>query len=239
MDDIQPAQRQAIEDALNEVEGAPNARYISKAQAWTEFTAWYPESSQLLDGLGPESLPASFSLKLPADARSEAALAALKPRLASLPGIEEVEYGARWRQGFRRFLQGIRLVGLVGGGLLGLGMLLIMANTTRLALYAHLQDIEIMQLVGATDRFIGGPFVLTGIIQGLLSGLIGLGVLALLHHTLLGSLSALLADTLGLYTWRFLPWFVMLGMVIGSLAVGYVGSLFTLKRMLRILRTAS
>ena len=132
-------------------------------------------------------------------------MAALKPRLASLPGIEEVEYGARWRQGFRRFLHGIRLVGLVGGGLLGLGMLLIMANTTRLALYAHLQDIEIMQLVGATDRFIGGPFVLTGIIQGLLSGLIGLGVLALLHHTLLGSLSVLLADTLGLHTWRFCP----------------------------------
>ena len=238
-DDIQPAQRQAIEEALNEVEGAPAARYISKSQAWTEFTSWYPEASRLLDGLGPESLPASFRLKLPADAQSEAALTALKLRLGRLPGIDEVEYGARWRKGFRQLLRGMRLVGLIGGVLLGLGMLLIMANTTRLALYAHLQDIEIMQLVGATDRFIGGPFVLTGMLQGLFSGLLGLGALALLHHSLLGSLSALLADTIGLYAWRFLPWFIVLSMVVGSLVVGYVGSLLTLKRMLRILRTAS
>jgi hypothetical protein len=55
----------------------------------------------------------------------------------------------------------------------------------------------------------------------------------------LGSLSALIADTLGLYTLRFLPWSVVLGMTVGSLVVGYLGSALTLHRMLRILRTAS
>jgi cell division protein FtsX len=238
-DDIQPAQRQAVEDVLNQVAPAQSVRYISQAQAWQDFVSWYPESPQLLEGLGPESLPASLILQLPADARSDVTLTTLQQRLARLPGIDEVEYGAQWREGFRKLLRGIRFVSLVGGVMLGLGMVLIMANTTRLALYTHLPDIEIMQLVGATDRFIGCPFVLTGMIQGLLSALFGLGILLGIYQTVMGSLSTLLADTIGLYTLRFLPWSVVLGMAVGSLVVGYLGSALTLKRMLRILRTAS
>ncbi len=238
-DRIQPAQRQAIEDALHDVAPAEAVRYISKAQAWKDFTSWYPESHQLLEGLGPESLPASLVLPLPADARSDAALMAIQQRLARLPGIDEVEYGAQWRAGFRKLLRGIRLVSLIGGGLLGLGMIMIMANTTRLALYTHLQDIEIMQLVGATDRFIGWPFLLTGMIQGLLGGLFGLGLLLGMYQTVLSSLNALLSDTLGFHTLRFLPWSAIIGITAGSLVVGYLGSAFTLNRMLRILRVAS
>jgi cell division protein FtsX len=76
-------------------------------------------------------------------------------------------------------------------------------------------------------------------IQGLLSALFGLGILLGIYQTVMGSLSTLLTDTIGLYTLRFLPWSVVLGMTVGSLVVGYLGSALTLKRMLRILRTAS
>jgi cell division transport system permease protein len=238
-DDIQPGQRQAIEDVLSQVAPAQAVRYISKAQAWEDFASWYPKSTQLLEGLGPESLPASLMLKLPADSQSDAALVTLQQRLARLPGIDEVEYGAQWREGFRKLLQVARLGRLIGGGVLGLGMILIMANTTRLALYTHLPDIEIMQLVGATDGFISYPFVLTGMIQGLLSAVVGLGILACVYQTMLGSLSTLIVDTSGLYTLRFLPWSAVLSMIVGSLVVGYLGSALTLHRMLRILRTAS
>jgi cell division transport system permease protein len=238
-DDIQPGQRQAIEDVLSQVAPVQAVRYISKAQAWEDFASWYPTSTRLLEGLGPESLPASLMLNLPADTQSDAALATLQQRLARLPGIDEVEYGAQWREGFRKLLQVVRLGSLIGGGMLGLGMILIMANTTRLALYTHLPDIEIMQLVGATDGFISYPFVLAGMIQGLLSAVVGLGLLWFVYQTVLGSLSTLIADTLGLYTLRFLPWSVVLGMIVGSFVVGYLGSALTLQLMLRILRTAS
>lgn len=238
-DRIQPAQRQAIETALHEVPKAEAIRYISKAQAWEDFASWYPESRQLLEGLGPASLPASLVLRLPADAQSDAALSSLQQRLARLPGIDEVEYDAQWRASFRMLLRGVRLASLVGGGLLGLGMLIMMANTTRLALYTRLHDIEIMQLVGATERFISWPFLLTGMIQSLLGALFGLSLLLVMHQTVLGSLSALLSDTLGVHALRFLPWSVVIGIAVGSLAVGFLGSAFTLNRMLRILRVTS
>ncbi len=238
-DDIELEQRQAIEHVLHNVADTDAVRYISKAQAWEDFASWYPESRQLLEGLGPTSLPASLVLQLPVDARSDATLAILRQRLARLPGIDEVEYGAQWRDRFHVLLRGLRLVSLIGGGLLGLGMILIMANTTRLALYTHLHDIEIMQLVGATDRFIGWPFVLTGMIQGLFSGLFGLGILLALYHIVLRSLNVLLADTLSVLTLRFLPSSVVLGLILGSVVVGYLGSALTLHRMLRILRMAA
>lgn len=238
-DRVQPEQRQAIEDVLHDVAHAEAVRYISKAQAWEDFTSWYPESRQILEGFGPESLPASLVLQLPADAQSDATLRSLQQRLARLPGIDEVEYGAQWRDGFRMFLRGIRLVSLVGGGLLALGMIIIIANTTRLALYIHLHDIEIMQLVGATDRFIGWPFLLTGMIQGVLGALVGLGLLLGVYQTVLESFNALLSETLGVHVLRFLPCSVVLGLTVGSLAVGYLGSAWTLNRMLRALRVAS
>jgi cell division transport system permease protein len=238
-DDIQPSQRQAIEDVLKHAAQGQAVRYISKAQAWEDFASWYPDSHQLLEGLGPASLPASLILPLPEDAHSEAMLMTLQQRLAHLPGIDEVEYGAKWREGFRKLLRGVWYVCLVGGGLLGLGMILIMANTTRLALYTHLHDIEIMQLVGATDRFIGWPFVLTGMIQGLLSALFGLGILLGIYQIVRNSLSPLLTDILGSHTLHFLPWSVVLGIVISSFAVGYLGSTLTLHRMLRLLRVTS
>ncbi len=238
-DQIQPDQRQAIEAVLHDVPKAEAIRYVSKAQAWEDFVAWYPESGQLLEGLAADALPASLVLKLPADAQSDVALSALQQRLARLPGIDEVEYDAQWRASFRMLLRGVRLVSLIGGGLLGLGMLIIMANTTRLTLYTRLHDIEIMQLVGATERFISWPFLLTGIIQGLLGACFGLGLLWAMHQTVLGAFHKWLSETLSMHDLLFLPGSAVLGIVGGSLAVGFLGSAFTLNRMLRILRVTS
>ncbi len=238
-DRIQPAQRRAIEAILHDVAKADDVRYVSKAQAWEDFASWYPQSHQLLEGLGPESLPASLVMQLSASAQSDAALGALRQRLARLPGIEEVEYGAQWRASFRMLLRGVRFASWIGGGLLGLGMLIMMANTTRLALYSRLHDIEIMQLVGATERFISWPFLVTGMVQSLLGMLVGLGFLLGMYQTVLNPLNAWLSATLGFQALRFLPWSAIIGIAVGSLAVGYLGSAFTLNRMLRILRVTS
>lgn len=89
-DDIQLPQRRAIEEALNDTARTQAVRYVSKAQAWKDFISWYPKSSQLLDGLGPDALPASLVLQLPASAQSDVVLTTLQQRLTRLPGIDEV-----------------------------------------------------------------------------------------------------------------------------------------------------
>ena len=232
-DAIQPDQRQGIETALNSVAGLQAVRYISKAQAWQDFTSWFPESPQLVEGLDLNPLPASYIVNLAPDAQSDTVLHTLQQRLSRLAGIDEVEYGTKWRRGFRTVLQGVRWVSLVGGLALGVGIVFIMANTMRLTLYTRLHDIEIMQLVGATERLISGPFLLIGMMQGLVGALIGLGLLFGLYHTMLSALGELLFEIIGPHPFRFLPWQAIGATVIGGLLLGYLGSTFALRRMLR------
>jgi cell division transport system permease protein len=234
-DAIQSDQRQTIETALNSVAGLQAVRYISKAQAWQDFASWFPESPQLVEGLDLNPLPASYVVNLAPEAQSDTMLHTLQQRLSRLSGIDEVEYGAKWRRGFRTVLQGVQWVSLIGGITLGVGIVFIMANTMRLTLYTRLHDIEIMQLVGATDRLISGPFVLIGMIQGLVGTLVGLGLLFGLYHTMLSALGELLSDIIGPHPFRFLPWQAIGGTVIGGLVLGCLGSALALNRMLRLL----
>ena len=235
-DGIQPNQHHDIETTLQDVVGAQAVQYISKAQAWQDFTTWFPDNPDLLTGVEPNPLPASFVIQLTPEAQFDTAFNTLQERLPRLPGIDEVEYGTRWRRGFRTVLDGIRWASIVGGIVLGAGIICIMANTTRLTLYTRLHDIEIMQLVGATERLISGPFLLIGMIQGLVGALMGLGLLYGIYHTLFSALGEVLSELIGPHPWRFLPWPIVGGTIIGSLILGYLGSAFSLNRMLRTLR---
>ena len=238
-DSILPEEREAIEAALRSVAGAQDVHYISQAQAWRDFTVWFPESSHFLADSAPNPLPASFVLQLTPQDQTDAVLSVLRERLSRLPGIDEVEYGTKWRQGFQAVRQVVRLMSLLGGVLLSLGIAIIMANTTRLTLYARWYDIEIMQLVGATDRFISAPFLFIGMIQSLLGAVLGLSLVLTLHQTILVSLSTMLSEISGLPPLRFLPWPILVGLLGCSLVLGYLGSAFALRRMLRLLYMAS
>lgn len=233
---IQPDQRRTLKTALETVAGPQAVRFISKAQAWQDFTAWFPQKAQLLEGLHINPLPASYVIKLPAAEGADTSLRNLQQRLTRLPGIEEVEYGATWRHGFRTVLKGIQWVGLVGGIALGIGIIFIIANTTRLTLYTRLDDIEIMQLVGATDRLISIPFLLVGMIQGLAAVLISLALLVGLYYTGLSTLGVLLIDMMGPLPLRFLPWPMIGGTIVAGIGLGALGSALALNWMLRVLR---
>lgn len=237
-DDIQPAQRRAILAQLRVFSGPHPVHYVSKEQAWHDFTSWFHEGKQLLPGLQQNPLPASYIMPLAPQTHSDTAAQTLVQRLSRLPGVEGIEYGAGWRRAFQTVVQVLQIFSLACGCLLSLGIIFIVANTIRLTIYTRLREIEIMQLVGATAHFIKGPFVIIGMLQGLLGALVALGVSFGLYHTLLYQLSQTLSDVFGLGQLRFLPWPLIAGVLAGNIVLGYVGSAFSLRRMLRALPLA-
>lgn len=143
------------------------AQLITPEQALQEFRA-LSGFGDALDLLQENPLPAVIAVKPSRSASDEARLAGLLDRLKALPAVELAQLDLLWVKRLNAILalarQAIRLIAT----LLGLAVLLIIGNTIRLEIQNRRDEIEIIQLIGATHRFIRRPFLYTGLWYGLL-----------------------------------------------------------------------
>ena len=100
-----------------------------------------------------------------------------------------------------------------------------MANVVRLALYARRDELDIMQLVGAPQAYIRGPFVMEGVLQGGAGALLALAVLGVAYLALRARSLVPLAAALNVSSIHFLPAELCFLLVIGGMAVGCIGGL--------------
>ena len=153
-----------------------SAELVSAAEAQQRFEAAFPGLSELLEADDP--LPPSIELAL---AEGEVDSGPFEDWLAGLrsrPEVVMVDDDRRWLRQVDLFAAVLRGIGLGLGGLLLVAAVLTTASVIRLTAHVYRQEIAVLRLVGGTDFFIRGPFVVEGLLQGLLGGL--LSALALL-----------------------------------------------------------
>ena len=109
--------------------------------------------------------------------------------------------------------------------------ILIVANTSRLVLYSRREEVEIMRLVGATDRFIKTPFYIEGLLQGAAGGILGLATLFITYVIISTNMDQSL--TPGFFTIRFLSAWTFFGIILCSMFVGWLGCYISLKQFLK------
>jgi cell division transport system permease protein len=108
---------------------------------------------------------------------------------------------------------------------------MLIANTIRLSIFSRRREVEIMKLVGATNWFVRGPFMLEGLICGLL-GALGAVLLLLLGKELLIERIPQIANEDGVHAWTFpMVSLIVLGLGLG---LGAIASGFTLRRFLQV-----
>jgi cell division transport system permease protein len=224
-DQVTPEERRAIEAVLVPGEIVEAHEYVSKKDALARFRQTFADLSSTLDGLGDNPLPASYEVRLRSGPAVRQAIELLGGRLRQTPGVADVRYDRQWLTRLLAAISVIRGVGLVLGLILTLAAALTVANVVRLALYARRDEIEIMQLVGAPQRYIRGPFVMEGIFQGGIGALAALAALAVVFFALRGPYLRPLASALSLSSIGFLPLALSIGLVAGGMAVGCVGGL--------------
>ncbi|MBS7457030.1 permease-like cell division protein FtsX [Coralloluteibacterium stylophorae] len=134
------------------------------------------ELATALDALDGNPLPAVLTVVPVADATDGGA--AVAAAMQVLPEAEIVQHDAVWRERLDRWLAFGERVVIVVGLLLGLGTLLVVGNTVRLDIAARAEEIGVLQLLGATDRFVRRPFLYLGAWYGLGAGLLTLAILA-------------------------------------------------------------
>jgi cell division transport system permease protein len=228
-DQLTPERLEALRLALQQAPETAVLEYTSKEQAMQQLRSRLGEGAAILQGLQSNPLPASFTVTIRDEYRRPELLRETVERYRQLPEIEDIDYGERWLERFHTLVWMLEL-GVIGiGGIMGAAVTFIIATTVRLALYTRAEEIEIMQLVGATLWFIKFPFFLEGILQGLLGASLAIG----LCYGLFALLMTWVRPTGELFVdfslIQFLPLPVIMCMLLGGAFLGGLGSLFSLR----------
>ncbi|MDA8391013.1 MAG: permease-like cell division protein FtsX [Gammaproteobacteria bacterium] len=229
-----PAPRQ-IATAIGRLPGVKSVAYVSPAAGLALF--------RRLSGFGP-ALATLHSNPLPpvvlVTPRREtpSALAQLTHALQRVPGVASVQSDLHWLERLQAGLALGRRLALLLTALLGLAVLLILGNTIRVAVMNRATEIEVIQLVGGTDRFIRRPFLYAGALQGILGALAAFVIVEIAVLILDGPVRHL-ADLYGSpYRLQGLGLHGLLWLVLGGGALGWTGSRLAVARELRRRRLA-
>lgn len=146
-----------------------SADYISREQALAEFRE-HSGFGDVLDLLDDNPLPAVIQVQ-PRNSQPDQ-IQALSERLSALASVDEVSVDMAWLQRLQGLLDAARTVTLALAIALGLGVLLVMGNTIRLAIENRRDEIVVVKLIGGTDSYMRRPFLYTGLWYGLGGGIV-------------------------------------------------------------------
>lgn len=224
----------AYREKIMALPGASRVGYVTRDEALSRFKSRLKGQETLLEGVRPEVLPTSFEIALKRDYRDTASVEKFVTELKRISGITEVQYGEEWVRRFNSFLNFMRLIGAMLGGFLVVAAIFIVSNTIKLTIYSRRDELEVMALVGATRFFIKAPFLLEGLIQGMVGSVLSVGLLFGIYESFLhnaGSFITFNPTTSGL---SFLSLEYIAGLLLAGTMLGFIGSLTSLKRFINV-----
>jgi len=224
-DDITVEQRRSLEAVLAPSSLIAAHEYVSKPDALARFKQTFGDLAAAVDGVGGNPLPASLEVRLRPGPGVSSGVDDLAARMRQMPGVADVRYDRQWLTRVLSAINVIRGVGFVLGAVLTIAAALTVANVVRLALYARRDELDIMNLVGAPQAYVRGPFVMEGVLQGGIGALVALLALAAAFLALRARYLVPLASALNVSSIHFLPMELCLLLVVGGMAVGCLGGL--------------
>ena len=226
--DITPDERSSIRNDLSEMPEVAGVIYETKAEAYERFKELFRDEPEIVRNTSPNALPESFRVKLKDPNQFEV----VRDRLQGRPGIYQIRDDRNFLKKFFSVVNAVQAAGLVLVLLLAIAATVLIATTIRMALYARRKEIGIMKLVGATNWFIRVPFMLEGIIHGMVGTIVAAGLLMATRPVFLKVAKSL--QFLGISTspgdvLRTSFFLLAIGIFMGAL-----GSLFGLRRFLDV-----
>jgi len=151
-----------------------DVNYITEEQALARARRELVEFRDAYHDLQVNPLPASIEVRLKPGNRDAATVERVAQRIRGFGFVNDVRFGREWVQKLDHLRNITGIVGLVIGLAFAAVAVVIIGVTIRLTLMQRAREISIMRLVGATNWFIRGPFLLEGALKGLLGGLLSL-----------------------------------------------------------------
>lgn len=224
--DATPAQIDAVREQLLAMDEVKSIRFISKEDALKIMQRRSPELTRDLPG---NPLPASYEVTPEKGELVEVIAKRLEPVTA---GVHKVDYGKKTAQRVLRVARVFEIVFLAAVLLLLVASTLLIANTIRLSIFSRRREIEVMKLVGATNWFVRGPFMLEGLICGFAGSAIAVLLLLIGKELALPAILGHFDTASDVKALAFgLNALILMG---AGLFIGAFGSGLTLHRFLRV-----
>ena len=229
-DGLTTDQIMAVGKQIKAIPNLKHLEFVNKEQAMKEFKARLGDQQQLVNALGDVNpLPNSYVLTFdnPSDVKATSKLA------TTFQGVESTHYGQDIVEELFRITQVIRIGGIVLIAFLAAATLFIISNTIRLTVFARRKEIAIMKYVGATNGFIRWPFLIEGMLLGLVGAVIAVLCVGEFYHFITMEVSESLAF------FPLVPMFpffydVAIYILVGGIIVGAIGSTISLKQYMKV-----
>jgi cell division transport system permease protein len=226
--DATPQQINVVQSKILTFPETKKVIFISKQDALKRMKEKYPELTQ---NLVNNPLPPAFEVT-PKDADQVSAIA---NKLQPLPaGVDKIDYAEKKTERILAVTNVIKYIFLLGSLVLLAASMILIANTIRLSIFSRRREIEVMKLVGASNWFVRGPFMLEGLICGLIGAIAAVVLLVLAKQFALpvieGHSSTFREDDVHALSFPLVA-LILVGV---SLLVGAAGSGITLRRFLRV-----
>jgi cell division transport system permease protein len=218
-----PARAEAIAHTIRERDDVATVRLVTPAEALTEFRE-YSGFGQALDALADNPLPTTLIVTPSLPASTPEGTTALKTAIGAIADVGAVQIDSDWVKRLVAILDLLRRIVWLTSGLLAIGVLLIIGNTIRLDVLNRRAEIEVMKLVGATDRFARRPFLWAGVWYGLGGGLLAVALVAVAVVLLAGPVARLAALYGSGFHLTGLAWQTACATILGAAALGWAGA---------------
>ena len=147
--------------------------YISDDEALKALRTILGEDASILENLESNPLPSSFELKLKRELLEPVFVKKKAEEIKKMSGIAEVQYGEKWLTSLNTVSKIMKASSIFLGGAILIAIIFITYNTIKIFFYRRKEEIETLKLLGATKSFIRLPFLIEGLVIGIIGGIIG------------------------------------------------------------------
>lgn len=175
-EDVSAAQLEVLQNDVSSFPEVASVAHVSKFQAMQKAMQQLDEFRDVFTDLEMNPLPASLEVQLKPEHRDPESVERVAELIAIYPVVEDVRYGRDWVNKIYQLRRLGAAIATILGAAFAVVAILIIGTTVRMAVLARREEIGVMRLVGATDGFIRRPFLLEGLITGLVGGFLALGL---------------------------------------------------------------
>ncbi|MCB0286111.1 MAG: ABC transporter permease [Calditrichaeota bacterium] len=219
---LNDAQRNGLIQRIKDVAGVATVEYVSPEAALASYRSEF--GGDLVEVLGENPLPPSLKIELQSGFSQLSAVEAIVKQINNLPEVDDVVFAENVLRLLNRYFDiGLTIAIILGVVIICIAVVLIY-NTIRLTIHSRKTLVEIMQLVGATHSFIKAPFMIEGILQGILGSLFACGILFWVGR--------FIRDLV--FSNLHVPLLYFAGLIICGAVLGLLGSYISVSKYLKI-----